>query len=157
MADYQRKNIATNRKALHEYAVEERFEAGIVLTGTEVKSIREGGLSLADSYATIKRGEVWLLNVHIKPYSHGNRENADPDRPRKLLMHRREIRVLIGKLKESGLTLIPLSVYFSPDNIVKVELALARGKKLYDKRADIAKRDSARDVERALKARQQNR
>lgn len=157
MAEYQRKNIATNRKALHEYAIEERIEAGIVLTGTEVKSIREGGLSLADSYATIKRGEVWLLNVHVKPYSHGNRENVDPDRPRKLLMHRREIRVLIGKLKQSGLTLIPLSVYFSPDNIVKVEIALARGKKLYDKRADIAKRDSARDVERALKARQQNR
>lgn len=150
------KDVARNRKALHEYAVIETYECGIVLTGTEVKSVREGGLSLADSYATVKRGEVWLLNVHIKPYSHGNRENVDPDRPRKLLLHKSEIRTLIGKTKEVGLTLVPLRVYFSAENKVKVEIALARGKKMYDKRADLAKRDAARDVERALKARQRD-
>lgn len=156
MADLKQRTIAKNRRAFHDYSIEETFECGIVLTGTEVKSIRDNGLSIKDAYATVRGGEVWLLNVHIKPYSHGNRENVDPDRSRKLLMHKRQIRYLIGKLKETGYTLIPLKFYFSQRNIVKVELGLARGKKTYDKRADIAKRDAQRDVERALKERNRN-
>lgn len=151
-----RKNIATNKKAFHDYAIIETFECGIVLTGTEVKSIRENGLSLKESYATVRDEEMWLLNVHIKPYSHGNRENVDPDRPRKLLLHKKEIRYLLGKSKEEGFTLIPTKIYFSRENKVKVELGLGKGKKLYDKRADIAKRDANRDVERALREKQRN-
>lgn len=150
----QERNITTNKKAYHEYTILETFECGIVLTGTEVKSIRENGLSLKESYASVKGTEAWLLNVHIKPYSHGNLANGDPDRPRKLLMHKKEIRYLIGKTKETGLTLVPIKMYLTKQNRVKVELGLARGKKLHDKRADIAKRDAARDVERALKDRQ---
>lgn len=148
------RNITNNKKAYHEYTILETFECGIALTGTEVKSIRENGLSLKEAYASVKGAEAWLLNLHIKPYSHGNLANGDPDRSRKLLMHKKEIRYLIGKTKETGLTLVPTKMYFTKQNRVKVEVALARGKKLHDKRADIAKRDSARDVERALKERQ---
>ena len=146
--------IASNKKAYHDYFVDEVFECGIELTGSEVKSLRDNRASLRESYATVRRGEVWLLGVHVAPYSHGNRSNADPDRPRKLLMHKREIRYLIGKTKEKGSTLIPLRMYFSPNNLVKVELGLVHGKKLYDKRADIAAKDQKRDVERALRERQ---
>ncbi|MBK5211966.1 MAG: SsrA-binding protein SmpB [Coriobacteriia bacterium] len=150
------RKIASNRKAYHDYSIEETFECGIVLSGTEVKSIRENGLSLKESYASVRDGEVWLLNVHIKPYSHGNLENPDPDRARKLLMHKKQIRYLLGETKEAGYTLVPTRVYFSRANKVKVELGVARGKKLYDKRADIAKKDAARDMERALKERRRS-
>jgi len=146
--------IASNKKAFHDYAIEETFETGIALTGTEVKSLRENRASMREAFATVKRGEVWLHHLHISPYSHGNRSNVDPDRDRKLLLHKKEIRYLIGKTKERGYTLVPLKLYFSPTNFVKVELALARGKKLYDKRETIAKRDQQRDVERSLRERQ---
>jgi len=149
----ENRTIATNKKARHDYFIDETFECGIELTGTEVKSLRENRATLRDSFATVRNGEVWLHGVHISPYSHGNRANVDPDRQRKLLMHKKEIRYLIGKTKERGLTLVPLSLYFSPANKVKVELGLARGKKLYDKRDTIAKRDQQRDVERALRDR----
>jgi SsrA-binding protein len=148
------KVIAANKKAYHDYFVDETFEAGIALTGTEVKSLRQNKASLRDSYATVRKGEVWLNSVHISPYSHGNRANVDPMRARKLLLHKREIRYLIGKTKERGYTLVPLSLYLSESNIVKVELGLARGKKQYDKRATIAEKDQNRDVERALRERQ---
>lgn len=148
------KSIATNKKAYHDYFVDETFECGIALTGTEVKSLRANGVSLRESYASVKRGEVWLLGVHITPYAQGNRANPEPDRARKLLLHKKEIRYLIGKTKEKGSTLVPLKLYFAPSNLVKVELGLARGKKLYDKRADIAEKDQKRDVERALRERQ---
>lgn len=150
----EEKLIANNKKAYHDFFVEESFECGIELSGTEVKSLRDNRASLRDTYASIKRGEVWLNGVHIAPYSHGNRSNLDPNRPRKLLMHKKEIRYLLGKTKEKGFTLVPLKMYFSPNNLVKVELGLVRGKKLYDKRADIASRDQRRDVERALRDRQ---
>ncbi len=146
--------IANNKKAYHDYFVEETFEAGIVLTGTEVKSLRENRASLRDSFASVKKGEVWMHNVHISPYSHGNRANVDTDRARKLLLHKKEIRYLIGKTKERGYTLVPLRIYFTAQNKAKVELGLARGKKLYDKRDTIAKRDQQRDVERAMRDRQ---
>jgi SsrA-binding protein len=148
------KSIANNKKAYHDYFVDETFECGIALTGTEVKSLRANGVSLRESYASVKRGEVWLLGVHITPYAQGNRANVEPDRARKLLLHKKEIRYLIGKTKEKGSTLVPLKMYFAPSNLVKVELGLARGKKLYDKRADIAEKDQKRDVERALRERQ---
>jgi len=150
----EQKLIATNKKAYHDYFVDEIFETGIALTGTEVKSLRQNKAGLRDSFATVRKGEVWLQNVHISPYSHGNRANVDPTRARKLLLHKKEIRYLIGKTKERGYTLVPLRLYFSPANIVKVELGLARGKKQYDKRASIADRDQKRDVERALRDRQ---
>ncbi len=148
--------IATNKKAYHDYFVDETFEAGIALTGTEVKSLRENGANLRDSFATVRKGEVWLNNVHISAYSHGNRSNVDPNRARKLLMHKKEIRYLIGKTKERGYTLVPLKLYFSSGNMVKVELGLARGKKLYDKREAIAERDQKREVERSLRERQKD-
>ena len=150
----EEKLIANNKKAYHDYFVDEIFECGIELNGSEVKSLRDSRASLRESYATVRRGEVWLLALHIAPYSHGNRSNLDPDRARKLLLHKREIRYLIGKTKEKGSTLIPLRMYFSPSNLVKVELGLVHGKKLYDKRADIASKDQKRDVERALRERQ---
>ena len=146
--------ISTNKKAFHDYAIEETFECGIVLTGTEVKSLRDNRASMRESFATVRRGEMWLHGLHISPYSHGNRANVDPDRHRKLLLHKKEIRYLIGKTKERGYTLVPLRMYFSPANKVKVELALARGKKSYDKRDTIAKRDQQRETERALRDRQ---
>lgn len=146
--------ISTNKKAFHDYFVDETFEAGVALTGTEVKSLRENKANLRDCYASIKKGEMWLHGVHISPYSHGNRGNVDTDRARKLLLHKREIRYLVGKTKERGYTLVPLRMYFTPQNLVKVEIGLARGKKLYDKRDAIAERDQKRDVERALRERQ---
>lgn len=146
--------IATNKKAYHDYFVDETFETGIELTGTEVKSLRQNRANLRDSFATVRNGEVWLHGVHISAYSHGNRANVDTDRKRKLLMHKKEIRYLIGKTKERGFTLVPLKLYFSERNMVKVELGLARGKKNYDKRDSIAARDQKRDVERALRERQ---
>jgi len=150
----EEKLISSNKKAFHDYFIEEHFEAGIELTGTEVKSLRENKASLRESFASIRKGEVWLHNVHISPYSHGNRSNVQPDRPRRLLLHKNEIRYLLGKLKEQGFTLVPLRIYLSTNNLVKVELGLARGKKLYDKRATIAERDAQRDAERALRDRQ---
>jgi SsrA-binding protein len=147
------KTIAKNRRAFHDYSIEETFEAGIALTGTEVRSLREGGGQLTDSFALIRRGELWLHGLHIKPYSHGNRANTDPDRMRKLLMHRRQIRYLTQKVQQAGMTLVPLSLYFSRSGLVKVALGLARGKKTYDKRASLAARDSRREVDRALKER----
>jgi len=144
------KTIVTNRKARHEYFVEEVFEAGIVLTGTEVKSLRQGRANLQDSYAVIKDGEVFLNGMHISPYDQGNRFNHEPTRVRKLLLNRREINKLMGLTQRKGFTLIPLSLYFKR-GLVKVELAVCRGKKLYDKRQDIARRDAAREIDRRLK------
>lgn len=146
--------IATNKKAYHDYFIDETFECGIALTGTEVKSLRENRATLRESFATVRRSEVWLHGVHISPYSHGNRANVDTDRHRKLLLHKKEIRYLIGKTKEKGYTLVPLRMYFAPNNKAKVEIGLARGKKLYDKRDSIAKRDQERDTQRALRERQ---
>ncbi len=148
-----RKLIAKNRRALHEYEIVETYEAGIQLTGTEVRSLRENNCQLTDCFALIRGGEVWLHNVHIAPYKNGTFSNVDPDRKRKLLLHRREIRVLQQKTQEKGFALVPLSMYFHKNKLVKVELALARGKKLHDKRDSIAKRDAQRDIDRALKER----
>jgi SsrA-binding protein len=147
------KTIAKNRKAFHEYRVEETFEAGIALTGTEVRSLREGGGQLTDAFALVRQGELWLHGLHIRPYSHGNRANAEPDRKRKLLMHKKQIRYLGEKVKQAGMTLVPLELHFSETGLVKVELGLARGKKDYDKRASLATRDARREVERTLKER----
>jgi SsrA-binding protein len=149
----EEKNITTNKKAFHEFFVEERFEAGIELTGTEVKSLRENGASLRETYASIRNGQAYLHGLHISPYSHGNRANVDADRSRRLLLHKKEIRYLFGVLKEKGWALVPLRLYFNTDNMVKAELALARGKKLYDKRASIAERDMNRNLERELRSR----
>jgi SsrA-binding protein len=146
------KIVTVNRKARHDYEILETYEAGLVLSGTEVKSLRDGRANLKDSYARIERGEAWLYNVHISPYTHGNIYNHDPTRPRKLLMHRSEIRRLTGKVEERGLTLVPLRIYFK-SGYAKVELALARGKKSYDKRRDIAKRDADRELQRVLRDR----
>ncbi len=145
------RKITVNRRARHEYFIEETFEAGVVLTGTEVKSLRQGKGSLNESYAGIENGEVFLYNCHISPYEAGNRFNHEPLRPRKLLLHKEEIRRLIGKTREKGMTLVPLSLYFDKNNRVKVELALARGKKLYDKRHELARRDAEREMERAMR------
>lgn len=144
--------IAENRKARHDYHIEETIEAGIVLTGTEIKSVRAGRVQLRDSHALVQRGEVFLHNMHIAPYERGNRYNHDPDRARKLLLHRDEIDRLYGKVRLKGLTLIPLKIYLRRGR-AKVELALARGKKAYDRRADIAEREAKRRIDRALKAR----
>ncbi len=146
------KIIASNRRARHDYAIEETIEAGVALMGTEVKSLRAGRASLADGFAQIVDGEVWLHNVHIPEYVQGTWTNHLPRRTRKLLLHRGEIQRLIRKTSESGLTLVPLSLYFK-DGKVKVELALARGKRTYDKRQDLAKKDAAREVERAIRRR----
>jgi SsrA-binding protein len=142
------KVIASNRKARHDYTVLDTYEAGVVLMGTEVKSLREGRASLVDAFATVDDGEVWLRNLHIPEYVQGTWTNHTPRRTRKLLLHRKEIERLIGKTKESGLSLVPLSMYFK-DGKVKVELALAKGKKSYDKRQDLAKRDAQREIARA--------
>jgi len=152
MAAPTRKTLSTNRKARHEYEVLETFEAGIALLGTEVKSLRAGWANLQDSFAAVEGGEVYLVNCHISPYPGASVFNHDPLRKRKLLLHREEIRRLIGKVQEKGLTLIPLSVYLKGGK-VKVELALARGKKLYDRREDLKERAIQREVEQALKRR----
>ncbi|MBD0338089.1 MAG: SsrA-binding protein SmpB [Thermoleophilia bacterium] len=146
------KLIAENRKARHEYHLLERLEAGLVLTGTEVKSLRNGKADLARAYGTVRDGEAWIVGLHIGPYDQGTTAGHDPDRDRKLLLHAREIASLTGKVKERGLTLVPTRLYFK-DGRVKVELAVARGKELHDKRRDVAKRDAQRQIERALRAR----
>ena len=146
------KLIAENRRARYDYELLDRFEAGLVLTGTEVKSLREGRASLAQAYADVRDGEAWLLGANIDEYGPGNIANHDPDRPRKLLLHRGEISSLIGTIKERGLTVVPTRLYWK-DGRAKVELALARGKERRDKRRDIAKRDADRQIERALKER----
>jgi SsrA-binding protein len=144
------RTIVSNRRAQHEYFILATMETGIVLRGTEVKSLRQGKASLQDSFADIEKGEVWLHGMHISPYDHGNIYNHEPKRDRKLLLHGKEIRKLIGKVQEKGLTLIPLRLYFKGNN-AKVELGIARGKKFYDKREDIARRAAEREMERRLK------
>jgi len=144
------KLICQNKKAWHNYFIEDRYEAGISLLGTEVKSLREGRANLSDSYGKIKDGELFLVDAHISPYSFGNRFNHDPLRPRKLLLHKREIRRLIGKVQEKGFTLIPLRLYFS-NGKAKVELGLAKGKKLFDKRETLRRKTMERDMERGRK------
>ena len=146
-----KKVVCTNKKAFHDYSIESTIEAGIVLTGPEVKSLRAGRANLRDGYAAIEKDEVWLHNVHISPYSHAANIQSDPLRTRKLLLHGREIRKLTGKVKEKGFALIPTKIYFIPSGKVKVELALARGKKLYDKRASLKKKQSEREIEREYK------
>ncbi len=148
------KTIAENRKARHEYFVLETYEAGIELVGTEVKSIRQGAVNLKDSWCSIDKGEIFIRGMHISPYEKGNIFNRDPMRVRKLLMHKREINKLFGTVKQDGLSLIPLSLYFK-DSKVKVQLGLCKGKKLYDKRADAAKRDAKREIDRNIKSRNQ--
>ncbi len=144
------KVVATNRKAYHDYYILETYEAGIVLKGTEVKSAKQGRINLKDSYAKIENGEIYLINAHISPYTHGNVYNHDPKRTRKLLMHKREIMKLYGKVKEKGLTLIPLRAYIK-NGKVKIELGLCKGKKKYDKRAEIRKRDLEREMRYEMK------
>ena len=144
-------DIASNRQASYRYNLLDKWECGMVLTGTEVKSLREGKAQLKDGYAAVQNGEVWLHNVHIPPYGPATRENHEPERPRKLLMHRREIERLIGKTKEKGLTLVPTRLYFSESNRAKVEIALARGKDVGDKRQTIKEREMKREMERSFR------
>ncbi|HEY6191285.1 MAG TPA: SsrA-binding protein SmpB [Bacteroidota bacterium] len=141
------KIVVRNRKAAHDYFIIDRYEAGIVLKGTEVKSLRQGNANLQDGYAVVKDGEVWLIGLHISPFEKGNINNHDPKRDRKLLLHKQEIRRMFGKLSQKGLTLVPLRIYFNK-KVAKVELAVARGKKDYDKREAIAKRDAERHMRR---------
>lgn len=151
--DTNTRDIARNRKAFHEYDMVERYEAGIELTGTEVKSLRENNCQLTDAFVLIRKGQAWIHNLHISPYSHGSYNNPDPDRKRRLLLHRKEIFGLSQKVAERGLAIVPLRMYYSEKNLVKLEIALARGKKLYDKRQAMAERDTKRDIERAMKQR----
>ena len=146
------KIVAKNAKAFHDYFIEDRYETGIELAGTEVKSIRQGNVNLKDSFCIIKDGEISVLGMHISPYEKGNIFNKDPRRNRKLLMHKREIMRLFGKIKQDGYSLIPLSIYFK-GSLVKLEIGLARGKKLYDKRDSAAKKDAKREIDRAMKSR----
>ncbi|MBM6921882.1 SsrA-binding protein SmpB [Phocea massiliensis] len=152
MAEVSTKTIAQNKKARHEYFVIESFEAGIELVGTEVKSLRAGGVNLKDSWCSIENGELYVKQMHISPYDHGNLFNRDPLRERRLLMHKREINRLFGLVKQKEYTLIPLSLYFKGSR-VKMQLGLCKGKKLYDKREDAAKRDAKREIDRAIKER----
>lgn len=149
MADSPTKLIVSNRKARHEYHILDTVEAGIVLQGTEVKSLRDGRANLQDAFASFNRGELWLHNLHISPYEQGNRFNHDPVRPRKLLLHRRELRKLVGQVEQKGLTLVPLDLHFR-SGVAKVSLALVRGKKLHDKRDDAKKRDAEREIARGM-------
>lgn len=150
MAKEEKRVVAQNRKARHDYFIEQTIEAGIVFSGTEGKSIRAGKVNLKDSYANVKNGEVFIYGMHISPYEQGNIFNKDPLRDRKLLLHRAEINKLIGYIQQKGMTLVPLEVYFK-NGKVKIELGIAKGKKLYDKREDIAKRDALREIDRRLK------
>ena len=150
MAKESRKLIANNKKAFHDYFIEDTWEAGIALVGTEVKSLRMGKCSLKESFIQIHKGEVFIYNMHISPYEKGNIFNKDPLRVRKLLLHKKEILKIFGKMKEQGITVVPLQVYFS-GSLVKIEIGLAKGKKLYDKRQDLKEKDSKRDIEKALK------
>ena len=147
------KVIATNRKARHDYHIEDTLEAGLALTGSEIKSVRAGQVNLRDSYATVRNSEMWLINTHIAPYQQASYSNHEPRRDRKLLLHRREINRLIGKLQEKGLTIVPLRIYLK-DSRAKVELGVARGKKLYDKRQSLRERDDRRQMDRAMGRRQ---
>ena len=156
MADAKKngnRTIAENRKAFHDYFVEESFEAGIELCGTEVKALRQGGVNLKDAWCAVIEGEMYVNGMHISPYEKGNIFNRDPFRVRKLLMHKREIMRLLGRVKQDGLTLIPLSLYFKSSR-VKMELGLCKGKQLHDKREDMARRDAKREIDRAMKQRQ---
>ena len=149
------KVVSDNRKAFHDYFIEDRVEAGIVLTGTEIKSIRNGKVNLKDSYARVNNGEIWVHQMHISPYEQGNRFNHDPLRPRKLLLHRTEINKLVGKIQLQGLTLIPIKMYLK-NGMAKVELGVGQGKKNYDKRQSLAAKEGKRDIERALRERNKN-
>lgn len=153
MGKRERKLVASNKKAYHDYFIEDSYEAGIVLTGTEIKSVRQGKVSIKESYAKIKDGEVMLYGMNISPYEQGNRFNVDPLRDRKLLLHKQEIRKLIGYTTLQGFTLVPLRVYINEDGRAKLEIGVARGKKNYDKREDIARRDAKRDIDRRMKLR----
>jgi SsrA-binding protein len=150
MAENGKKIIVLNKRARFDYEISETLEAGLVLQGTEVKSLRDGRVSLQDAYADVQNGEVFLLNAHINPYDYGNRFNHEPERPRKLLLHKREIKRLIGKTQERGLTLIPTRMYFTHGK-AKIELGLAKGKKQYDKRQELKRRSAQRDIERAIR------
>lgn len=147
------KLISRNRSARHEYEIEETWEAGIELTGTEVRSLRERACQISDSYCIVRNGQLWLVGVHIHPFSHGTVWNVDPDRRRRLLMHKRQINYLDEKLRIRGMAIVPLQLYFDEHNRVKLQIGLARGKKLYDKRHDLAQRQSDRETQRALKER----
>lgn len=147
----KQRNIATNKKARHEYFIDETYEAGIVLTGTEIKSIRLGKVNIKESFARIDNGELFIYGMHISPFEQGNRYNVDPIRPRKLLLHKQEIRKLLGVTTQKGLTLVPLNIYINTAGKAKVEIGVARGKKLYDKRDDMAKKDVERKMEQAVK------
>ena len=149
-SDDGRRIVVSNRRARYEYQILQTEEAGMVLQGTEVKSLRDGRANLQDAFARFERGELWLHNLHISPYEAGNRFNHDPLRPRKLLLHRRQMQKLVGQAEQQGLTLVPLDIYFTR-GVAKVTLALVRGKKLYDKREDVKKRDTQREMQRACK------
>lgn len=151
MVKREKKTVANNKKARHDYFIEEVYEAGIVLTGTEIKSVRGGKVSIKESYAKIENGEMIIYGMNISPYEQGNRFNTEPLRPRKLLLHKREIRKLIGYTTLKGLTLVPLTMYINEDGRAKLEIAVARGKKNYDKREDMAKKDAARKMDQAMK------
>ncbi len=151
MVKREKKIVANNKKARHDYFIEEVYEAGIVLTGTEIKSVRGGKVSIKESYAKIENGEMIIYGMNISPYEHGNRFNTDPLRPRKLLLHKQEIRKLIGYTTLKGLTIVPLSMYINEEGRAKLEIAVARGKKNYDKRDDMAKKDAARKIDQAMK------
>ncbi len=148
--------ITRNKKARHNYFVDDTYEAGVVLVGSEVKSLREGRITLTDAYGRLENGELWLVKAHISTYKEANRKNHEPERPRKLLLHKREIRRLVGKVQEAGYTLIPLALYFK-DGRVKVEIGLCRGKKLYDKRESLRKKDAAREIDRVRRGRLRHR
>ena len=143
--------VANNNKARHDYFIDETYQAGIALTGTEIKSVRAGKVSIKESYAKVEHGEVIIYGMNISPYEQGNRFNVDPLRPRKLLLHKREIRKILGATTEQGLTVVPLQMYINENGLAKLDIAIARGKKLYDKRDDIAKKDADRRMERAMK------
>ncbi len=153
MPKKEQKTIAKNRRALHDYEILETFEAGLELTGTEVRSLRDNNAQLTDTFALIRGSEAWLNNLHIAPFANGNIANVDPDRRRKLLLHKKQLRYLAEKTQEKGLAIVPLKMYFNDRNLVKVEIALARGKKLYDKRTSMKERDVKREIDRALKDR----
>lgn len=153
MGKKERKLVANNKKAYHDFFIEETYEAGIVLTGTEIKSVRQGKVSIKESYAKIHNGEMMLYGMNISPYEQGNRYNVDPLRERKLLLHKQEIRKLMGYTTMKGLTIVPLKMYINEEGRAKVEIGVARGKKNYDKREDIAKRDAQRDMDRKMKER----
>lgn len=149
----KKKTLATNKKARHDYFIEDTYEAGMVLTGTEIKSMRQGKINIKESYAKIEGNELLVYGMHINPYEQGNRFNVDPLRPRKLLLHKQEIRKLIGYTTQKGLTIVPLNVYLNEKGLAKMEIAIARGKKNYDKRDDIAKRDADRKIQQEVKNR----